>query len=91
MRRGSLERKAYQISYHTERRRKVKAKLIEMAGGKCQKCGYDKCAGALEFHHLRDKSFALSSNNLGKAWATVLAEFEKCILVCANCHREIHE
>lgn len=32
--------------------RKIKEKLIEYKGGKCQICGYNKCTSALEFHHL---------------------------------------
>jgi hypothetical protein len=70
-----------------------KIKLIEMAGGGCIVCGYNKCNRALTFHH-RDpatKSFGLSVNHLwSKAWETVLLEFKKCDLMCANCHAETH-
>ncbi len=74
-----------------ERRRGIKRKLIKEAGGKCIKCGYDKCAGVLEFHHLDPKT---KSFNIGKAGNSMslfrlLEEIKKCILLCANCHREI--
>ena len=72
------------------RRQKIKRDLIEHMGGKCSVCGYNKCLAALEFHHLdpTQKEFAPSTNS--KSWDKILVEAEKCILVCANCHRELH-
>lgn len=68
-----------------------KDKLVEMAGGGCCRCGYNKCLRALQFHHTfpADKLFGLSLVNLwSKNWESVLAEYKKCILLCANCHAE---
>lgn len=75
-----------------KRRRKVKEMAIEYKGSRCEKCGYDKCNGALEFHHLdpTKKDFSLSTKGHCTAWEKVKKELDKCILVCANCHREIH-
>ena len=72
------------------RRKKIKTDLINHMGGKCSVCGYNKCHAALEFHHLdpTQKEFSPSTNS--KSWDKILVEAEKCILVCANCHREIH-
>lgn len=73
-------------------RQRLKHRLIYIGGGKCCICGYDKCNTALEFHHLNpdEKEFTLSANaNIGTERA--INEIKKCILVCANCHREIHE
>jgi len=55
-------------------------------------CGYSKYAGALDFHHLdeKNKSFDLSTRGLTRSWVKTKAETDKCILVCANCHRELH-
>jgi hypothetical protein len=65
--------------------------LIDKRGGACQKCGYSKNINALEFHHTRDKSFTLDSRRLSNtSWSKILSEFKKCILLCANCHRETH-
>ena len=74
------------------RKSTLKERAVAVLGGKCQICDYDTYIGALEFHHIEPKfkSFELSSGNLSKPWATVLAEIEKCALLCANCHREIH-
>ncbi len=71
-------------------RREVKRKLIEYKGNKCQLCGYDKCQEALDFHHLNpdEKDFNISGGT--KSFESLKPEVDKCILVCANCHREIH-
>lgn len=55
----------------------------------CSVCGYNSCLSALEFHHLdpSKKEHKLSQIRSEK---TILRETAKCILVCANCHREIH-
>ena len=72
-------------------RKNRKALLVKVMGSKCSLCGYYKCIGALEFHHIipEDKSFQLSSGNC-HSLEKDLQEAKKCILVCANCHREIH-
>lgn len=76
-----------------ETRIKKKKMLIDYKGGKCIKCGYNKCASALEFHHLNpnEKEFAFSASGLNRKDSILKEEVDKCILVCANCHREIHE
>ncbi len=68
-----------------------KKRAIEYKGGECVKCGYKKYYGALEFHHTdpSKKDFQISTN-LSKAWEKLKKELDKCILVCSNCHREIH-
>lgn len=70
-----------------------KDELIKLSGGCCSVCGYDKCRKALSFHHLNPelKSFGLSAENLhNRSWDDILNEWKKCILVCLNCHMEIH-
>lgn len=67
---------------------------IKAKGGKCEICGYDKCKGALQFHHTRDKKYNIVDliRKRGIDTKTILdEELEKCILVCANCHAEIHD
>ncbi len=73
-------------------RRRLKRRLIEAAGGKCVKCGYDRCAAALQFHH-RDpskKEFSISRSGNTRSIARALEEIKKCDLFCANCHAEVH-
>lgn len=61
-------------------------------GGRCMICGYDRCHEALEFHHLdsNKKDFGVSQDGLTRSWERVRNELDKCILICANCHRELH-
>jgi hypothetical protein len=70
---------------------KVKQKAIEYMGGKCLVCGYDKSTASLDFHHLDEttKEFGFSGN-YNISWTRFQKELDKCVLVCANCHREIH-
>lgn len=76
----------------SERRRRLKQLAIEYKGGKCSLCGYCKCTGALEFHHIdpKTKDFSLSTDGLTRSWKRIKVELDKCILVCSNCHKEIH-
>ena len=73
-----------------ERRRKYKIRAIELKGGCCQKCGYNKCVAALEFHHIESEEKEINIGKFQVAWQKIVIELEKCILVCSNCHREIH-
>lgn len=74
-----------------ERKLKRKLKCIEILGGKCQRCGYDKCIDAFDFHHKNPMEKDDTIKNLwGKTWPVILKEIEKCILLCSNCHRELH-
>lgn len=71
-------------------RKRTKLKLVEYKGGKCQCCGYNNCIEALEFHHLdpSQKDFQISGTS--RAFETLKQEVDKCIMVCSNCHKEIH-
>jgi len=76
-----------------KRRRKLirekRKKLIDLRGGKCNKCGYKKCISALEFHHKNPKEKEIKLNQNFRL-ERLIKEAKKCILLCANCHREIH-
>lgn len=77
----------------TSNTRELKIKAVEYKGGKCEKCSYNRCITALEFHHLdpNEKDFAVSNFRAYTQWESLKKELDKCILVCSNCHREIHE
>lgn len=76
----------------TERQREMKQKAVTYMGGKCR-CGYDKCLGALEFHHKdpseKDPNIRFGSSR--KSFKKIAKELDKCIMLCANCHREEHD
>lgn len=75
-----------------KKRKKIKLKSVEYKGGKCEICGYNKCVEALHFHHLNpsEKNFGLSNKGLTRSWDKIKPELDKCMLVCSNCHSEIH-
>lgn len=66
--------------------------IISLIGGKCQICDYvAKVSRNLAFHHIKDKLFDLSSYRFQLSLKVVLPEIFKCIIVCHNCHGEIHD
>jgi len=75
-----------------KRREVVKIKAVDYKGGKCEKCGYNKYVGALDFHHTdpTQKDFAIASKGYTRSWEKVKNELDKCMILCSNCHREIH-
>ena len=76
----------------TIKRRAIKKMLIDYKGGACERCGYCKSQRALEFHHLNplEKDFGISKQ-INKKIDDLKSEVDKCILLCSNCHAEIHE
>lgn len=74
-----------------DRQRNTKQLAVDYKGGKCTNCGYNKCNAALEFHHIdpstKDKDYF---NSRGGLTDNLKLELDKCILLCANCHREYH-
>lgn len=85
-------RKKYVVFNASEARRKTKLKCIEYKGGQCKNCGYSKCPTALVFHHPdpAQKDFGISEKGFARSFAKCKPEIEKCILLCANCHAEVH-
>lgn len=73
----------------SRRRTELKERALAYKGGCCSLCGYNRCPQALVFHHLdpNSKDFEISSK---LRWDKVRLELDKTILVCANCHSEIH-
>lgn len=72
----------------SQKRVALKEQAVEHMGGKCLLCPYDNPI-ALEFHHTnpREKDFEISSST---SWSRIVEELKKCVLVCSNCHKEIH-
>ena len=91
-RRTYKDRREYLIKAVYARRKKVRAMAVAHKGGRCEKCGYDRCIDALEFHHMDPsrKDFSISSKGYTRSWEKVKEELDKCMILCANCHRELH-
>ena len=90
---GESTRINYESRKHqkTILRNSMKKQAIKLLGGKCCICGYNKCIDALEFHHKdpTKKEFKLGSGNT-MSWKEYKKEAQKCMLLCSNCHKEIH-
>ena len=78
----------------TSRQREMKKKAVQYMGGKCQneECGYSRYYGALEFHHKdptkKDPKIRFGCTRVN--WERLIIELDKCVMLCAVCHREEH-
>ena len=82
---------SYQAQQNRGRIRKIE--LVKLKGGRCTKCGYERNFAALELHHKNpgEKLFQLDLRSLSnRKWELILLEAEKCLLLCSNCHAELH-
>ena len=75
-----------------ELRRETKLRAIAAFGGECGTCGYAFAPAAMEFHHPdpSKKEFAISVDGIYRTWEKVQKELESCVMLCANCHAEVH-
>ncbi len=87
------DRAVYMREAVKKRRRKIRDMAREYKGGKCMLCGYNKSPRALSFHHLdpKKKDFGVAAKGFTRSWESVKNEIDKCILICSNCHMEVHD
>lgn len=79
------------LKYLRDWKERFKKECIRYKGGKCSVCGYDKCVAALDFHHINptEKDFKIGKGR--HVLDDIMErELDKCILICTNCHRELH-
>lgn len=90
--RGYYRCKKCRMDAVSRKRKKLKLKAVEYKGGKCERCSYDRCVAAMDFHHREqaDKDFAISAKGVTRSFEKMKIELDKCILLCSNCHREKH-
>ena len=86
---GAVARRKRQ--YAIERRQNHQAVINEVKRAGCRLCE-EKEISCMDFHHVdpTQKNFILGSENAGRSLASILAEIDKCVVLCANCHRKIH-
>ncbi len=72
--------------------RDKKTRAILLMGSVCYSCERNGPTTLFEFHHwdAREKDFGISADGLSRPWEKIVAELEKCVMLCANCHREVH-
>jgi hypothetical protein len=85
------EWKAARNKQRADQRRANKARAVEYMGSRCAHCkqAFPDCC--YDFHH-KDSSLDndVPSTVLHCSWKRIVAELEKCIMLCANCHRIEH-
>ena len=71
-------------------RENTKRRAVDSMGGGCILCGYDRCTASLAFHHLdpTQKDFGIAKSI--RSWSNIVEELRKCVLLCHNCHSEVH-
>lgn len=90
------KRRASRIAYQVVHREKIKQRWTDILEGMgylhCHKCGYTKCRSAIEYHHIDPKTKTMLISRQVRRYPTdaVIEELKKCIPLCANCHREVH-
>lgn len=75
----------------SEHRRRLKARCVAYKGGKCVECGFSGCPAAFDFHHPDPKKKDFGIAGKCKSFDRLKPELDKTILLCANCHREVHD
>lgn len=61
----------------------------------CEICGYNDYIGALDFHHEKEKEFEISKIKISESSCDevkekMIKEIDKCIILCRNCHTNLH-
>lgn len=93
---------SYGTSYYNDKNQKknkrIKKLAKELFGNRCQICRYDRCLRSLHFHHINEKEkiFPISKMFISKlhrrpSIREFVLELNKCVLICGNCHGEIHD
>ena len=83
--------KCHTLQVH-QRKREIKLRAIEYLGGCCHRCGYKGVPAVYDFHHKdqSQKEFSWGEKRTSN-WERLKPELDKCLLLCANCHREVHD
>lgn len=83
-----------QAVHGTSLKQDNKRRAIEYKGRRCSVCGLvHTCDAVYEFHHLNPatKIVSKAGNVVGsQCWEKLKSELDKCVIVCANCHRVLH-
>jgi len=89
--RNKYKHKEKRRIYNRVRKQILKVKAIEYKGGKCEICRGVFHPSSYDFHHIDpSKKDYQPSASLDRNWEIASLELDKCILICSNCHRELH-
>jgi hypothetical protein len=68
-------------------REKAKEKVRQLKNQPCLDCGVSYPYYVMDFDHLENKEFNISTAINNMSYEKVLAEIQKCEIICSNCHR----
>ena len=73
---------------------RMKRCAVIYMGGACRDCGLisdlQNDLSCFDFHHLNEQEKDFAINAWNGSWDTLERELQKCILLCACCHRKRH-
>lgn len=75
----------------SEARRRLKDKIVTYKGGQCSRCGFKGCSAAFDLHHPDPKKKDFQISGSYKSFDRLKPEIDKTELLCANCHRTVHD
>ena len=85
----------YQVKID-KKRKQLKKMCVEYHGNKCSSCGGVFPIAVYDFHHTdndrnnrKDKTIGHMTHDCRK-WETITEELDRCVMLCANCHRIEH-
>ena len=73
-----------------EKNRERKKVLVDMFDNKCHDCGNTYPACVYDFHHIDSFQKDIKISLLRRINDKLIAEINKCIMLCSNCHRIRH-
>ena len=91
--RGFYRCKKCRVYFAGRNRKKLRIKAVDYLGGECSDCGYtSEYIDVYDFHHVnpKDKLFNITISEMCRSWKVIEEELNKCVLLCANCHRLRH-
>ena len=75
----------------SQRRKELRDRAVAYLGGHCAICYYDRCSAAFDIHHIDPSAKEFTISSAMTSWERIAAELGKCVLLCARCHREVHD
>ena len=88
---GALCMKCY-YQVIKRKRKSLKCQAVKHAGDKCNDCGESFPDCVYDFHHTQDDKEGCVGNMTHncRPWDVIKEEVDKCVMLCANCHRIRH-
>lgn len=90
-------RRIYSRNINAKANAKKRKWIYENISDCCMLCGYNKCDTALELHHIKETELTRKRSKHGNRssvwkmrWDDLKADAPYMVLLCANCHREVH-